>query len=78
MSKAYIPTEKERHIIKHSLGLTTAKDSYRNYFNPGEDSDDFKCCENLYKNGLMIKRSLTWAPGYLYHVTELGKQAIGE
>ncbi len=77
-NETYTPTEKEKEIMTHALGLDRGEKEYRNHYNPGDGSEEHKCCENLFHNGLMNSRSLSWVPGLMYHVTDLGRQAIGE
>jgi hypothetical protein len=64
---------KEKEIIKHSLGISKKNlNGYRNHFNASEGSEDFKICESLIKKGYMVKRKVSFIPGFMYHVTIKG------
>lgn len=70
-------SDKELHILQHSLGLTYGRKEYRNHFCTGEGSTDFPHCESLVSKGLMTKRQAPFnemSNEYLYHVTEEGRQ----
>lgn len=79
-SECYEPTEREREIILHTLGLDKGDKSYRNFYAASEGHHSNKELENLVKQGLLIKRKDPFNDfgGILYHVTELGKKIIGE
>ncbi len=49
-------TAKERHILRHTLGLTRSKESYRNRFVTGPDTDDWPMVQALCTRGLMVAR----------------------
>jgi len=71
-------TSKEKHILKHSLGLNIKKVSYRNYFTASEDHDDYEVLENLRARGFMSRFKSRVCCDYIYHVTNKGKEIIGE
>jgi hypothetical protein len=74
-------TKEERHIIKHSLGITRGNESYRNHFCTGEGSKDYPHCESLVCKGLMTKRRDPFdefGNQNIYHVTDAGINAIEE
>jgi len=69
-------TDKEKHILLHSLGLTTKKVPYRNHFYTGVGSKDYDDCESLVSKDLMHKRSDPFndfcKDNYYYVVTKEG------
>jgi len=69
-------TEKEKHILKHSLGLNIKNVSYKNYFTIGEDHDDYEILENLRTKGLMSRIKSKVCCDYVYYVTDKGKNAL--
>lgn len=75
----YTPTEKEKNIMLHSLGLDRSKEAYRNYYAASEGHNSNKELENLVTHGLMVKRKDPFNDfdGILYHVTNVGKTTIG-
>jgi len=76
--ESYAPTEREKNIMLHALGLDRSKKAYRNFYASGK-GDPSTELENLVKQGLMVKRK---NPFYdfgdsLYHVTDRGKMVLG-
>ena len=73
--------KKEKHILRHSLGLNQRKRSYRNHFVTGPGSKDFEDCEALVSKGLMNKRKYSLneiSEEYIYCVTDQGRKALLE
>jgi hypothetical protein len=71
-------TDKHLGLIAHSLGLSKKnKNPYRNYFAAEEGHADFKELEDLTAAGYMQKAKDPIAPGFIFSVTELGKDLIG-
>lgn len=64
-----MPTNQEVDILRHSLGLTNAKTSYRNYFNAEPGHSDMPLLRSLIEQGLMYENRHD--PKY-FHVTEAG------
>ncbi len=73
-------TPQQIHILKHSLGLTYTKKSYRNYFNAGPGHADMPDIQALVKLGLMEEFSMNPEifPGKYFRVTEAGKKWLEE
>jgi hypothetical protein len=70
-------SNKELHILQHSLGLQYSKEEYRNHFCTGEGSVDYPHCESLVLKGLMSKHKDPFNEvhvQYIYQVTEEGRQ----
>jgi hypothetical protein len=64
-------SERQLHILRHSLGLAQNGREYRNYFDPGlADEAD---CRMLEEQGLMSTFSAPWLPQPIYQCTEKGK-----
>jgi len=78
-ANCYTPTEKERNIMLHSLGLDRSKKAYRNFYAASEGHHSNQELENLVEHGLMIKRKDPFNDfgGILYHVTDVGKRVLG-
>lgn len=72
-------TEKQRHIICHSLGLRDdgRGKPYRSHFVTGEGSTDYPDCMALTELGLMVRRDGSPLTGGddLFLVTDAGKAA---
>ena len=50
-------TDKQRHILRHSLGLTSPnRREYRNHFCTGPGSKDYSDCMALVESGHMTRR----------------------
>jgi hypothetical protein len=64
-------TDKQRHILRHALGLTRSKREYRNHYVPG--GEDLGECAALTVLGLMERRDVDWIQSPVYAVTERGK-----
>jgi hypothetical protein len=74
-------SNKELHILQHTLGLDYKTRPFRNYFITGKGTDDYKYCESLVLKGLMNKYKNTFnelEEEYIYTVTEKGKDAIND
>ena len=51
-------TDKQRHILRHSLGLTSPnRREYRNHFCTGPGSKDYSDCMALVESGHMILKA---------------------
>ena len=73
---------KELELLEHSLGLgrkVGAKISYRNYFCTSKSGKDYEIIKELIERGLMEegKTPESCAGMTFFHVTDLGKKAIG-
>lgn len=71
-------TEKQRAIMKHTLGVGRGATGWRNHFVTGPGSDDYADCETLVAAGLMKKRSGGPLSGGdpIYSVTDAGQDAL--
>lgn len=71
-------TSEKLHILRHSLGLTRAKESYRNWFVTGPGSTDFELCRELVVDGFMREQPPTELTGgdSLFIVTPRGKAIV--
>lgn len=71
-------TEKQRDILKHTLGVGRGRAGWRNHFVTGPGSDDYADCEALVAAGLMRKRSGGPLSGGdpVYSATEAGEAAL--
>ena len=67
-------TTRQHHILRHSLGLTSGDNAYRNRFITGPGSKDYPDCEALVAMGLMRRRDGNELSGGdpVYAVTEEG------
>lgn len=74
---ASVPSAEQLHILRHSLGLTSGREMYRNHFVTGEGSDDYAGCMALVDAGLMERRGFSALTGgdWCFTVTEAGKRA---
>ena len=70
-------TEKHLDLLVHSLGLDRSKTPYRNYFAAEEGHFEFQELEELVEAGYMRKTKHPMGPGFIFTVTEDGKQLIG-
>lgn len=70
-------TKAQRHILRHSLGLTRGKREYRNHFVTGPGSKDHDDCMALTEMGLMTRRAGNELSGGddVFTVTDAGKDA---
>ena len=64
-------TARQRHILRHALGLDHTGREYRNRYCPG--GADVADCAALEEAGLMTSHELAWIPDRTYHVTEAGR-----
>jgi len=73
-------TPSQIHILRHSLGLTRAKEPYRNYYCAGPHHHCIEDIKVLMKLGLMdeFKRNPGIWLDNLYYVTEEGKRWLKE
>jgi hypothetical protein len=55
MSGPYLPSDAERDILVHALGLNRAAHQFRNHFVTSEGCGDDQLCWNLYMYGYMDK-----------------------
>lgn len=78
MSKSFQITDRQREILRHTLGLNRGRREYRNRFVTGEGSKDFADCQALVNVGLMTRHSLDWIPDFVYVATDIGRQAARE
>lgn len=71
-------TEKQRDIMRHTLGVGRGGTGWRNHFVTGPGSDDYADCEALVAAGLMTKRSAGPLSGGdpVYRVTDAGQDAL--
>lgn len=71
-------TEKQRDIMRHTLGVGRGSTGWRNHFVTGPGSDDYADCEALVAAGLMTKRSGGPLSGGdpVYRVTDAGQDAL--
>lgn len=72
------PTEKQRDILRHTLGVGRGGIGWRNHFVTGPGSDDYADCEALVAAGLMAKRSGGPLSGGdpVYRVTDAGRDLL--
>lgn len=74
-------TEKQRHVLEHTVGAKSREPFFRNHFVTGPECEDWQTLQELCALGLMVE---TRKPSELsggYHVfaaTEQGKEAIRE
>lgn len=66
-------SENQRHILQHSLGLSSGR-QYRNHFCTGPGSTDYDDCMALVEQGLMTRRAGNALSGGddIFYVTEAG------
>ncbi len=64
--------------IRHALGLTNAKKSYRNYFATEPGADTWDDIQELIAEGLMVRgRDRSWLGGLIiFHVTDKGRKLV--
>jgi hypothetical protein len=62
---------RQRHILRHALGLEQHGREYRNRYCPGQDAE--ADCAALEALGLMESYELEWIPGRTYAATDAGK-----
>jgi hypothetical protein len=55
MSGPYLPSDVERALLMHALGLNRAPYQWRNHFVASDGSGDDQLCWNLYMYGYMNK-----------------------
>lgn len=74
-------TERQRELMRHALGLSQKKESYRNYFAAAPGTDDFHEWVNMQLSGAAMRgRTINQPPNELviFHVTEAGRRALEE
>lgn len=72
-------TSREMSIMRHSLGLDSQDEPYRNNFVAGIDHSDIPQLESMVSKGLMIKRKYILDEvndSYVFHVTCKGKREV--
>ena len=72
--------KKQRHILKHALGISQGGTSYRNHFATGPGSKDYDDCMALVNVGYMVRKDgYCLGDGYdLFIVTSEGHKRIKE
>ena len=71
-------SHQELHVLRHSLGLTRSRESYRHYYCAGPGAHSFATCEALVEKGLMTRsknRLNEMSEDYIFQVTDTGKMA---
>lgn len=71
-------TDKQRDILRHTLGVGRGRMGWRNHFCTGPGSDDYADCEALVAAGLMTKRSGGPLSGGdpVYRATDAGEAVL--
>ena len=70
-------SEAQRHVMLHALGLTRAKESYRNYFAANPGTPDCAIWEGLEASGLAQRiRPLSPDSLIVFCVTPAGRSAL--
>ncbi len=75
--EAELLTDRELDILRHALGLDRARVSYRNRYSATPQSDTYPVCMGLVTRGLM-ERGAFHETMIHFHVTDAGRQALGE
>lgn len=72
------PTDEQREIMRHALGLNRGNREYRNYFVTGPGTTDYPHCEALVAAGLMARRAGSQLSGgdFIYSVTDTGRAVL--
>jgi hypothetical protein len=70
-------TDRERGILRNSLGLLYAKKPYRNHFVVHQDSENFRICSALAKRGYMEDGNIGGTGMVYFYTTQAGAAAIG-
>ncbi len=77
MNKPELLTTTQEELIKHALGTTWGKKSYRNYFACGRSGDDFEQWKDMEAKGFARSRPEPFNDkDILFHVTEKGIEAV--
>jgi hypothetical protein len=70
--------ERQKAILKNALGIKKDGDKgYRNHFVAGEGHDDSQHLDALTQAGYMTVRDAPMSSGWLYQVTDKGREALG-
>lgn len=67
-----IITDRQRHILRHTLGIAQMGREYRNHFDPGPK--DLADCAALEVLGMMSSFTRSWIPGRVFQCTEEGRK----
>jgi len=80
MSERSAITKNQKHILRHALGLTRGKQSYRNHFVTGPGSTDYTDCCALVANGYMWRTPGSFISGGddVFTVTDEGKEVAND
>lgn len=71
-------TEQHVHVLRHALGLKNRGDRpWRNRFVAGEGHADMPVLNDLLVNGYLTVQDNPGGSGYLFQVTEKGREAAG-
>ncbi len=69
--------ERQKSILKHALGIKKDGDKgYRNHFVAGEGHADGSHLDALTQAGYMTVRDAPMSSGWLYQVTDKGREAL--
>lgn len=69
--------EKEREIIRHTLGLDHSKSAYRNHYVATEGHLAYDVLESLVKRGFMVKTEHDWTgEDRIYCCTEKARELV--
>jgi hypothetical protein len=69
-------TPEEHDLLRHTLGLSRAKESYRNYFCAGPDHDELPVITTLIEPGAMkASHTINGGRDTIFKATEAGQQA---
>jgi hypothetical protein len=74
-------SEKQADLMRHALGLSQSKESYRNYFAAEPEGDDTPTWEELVGLGFAVKGRIINRPPnelQLYHVSPAGRAVLKE
>lgn len=69
-----IVSQRQVFLLRHAIGLTAGDKEYRNHFVTDPGTTDYADCEALRARGLMTRHEREWVPGYIYAVTDAGKE----
>ncbi len=71
--------DEEAGIIRHTLGLDRAKESYRNYFCTHPGASNWDAIQSLVQLGFMqLTSKINDDRDYLFRVTDAGRQALNK
>ena len=69
-------SDRERDILRHTLGLDRARVSYRNHYSSTPQADSYLICMGLVAKGLM-ERTAGYAETMIcFRVTDAGREAV--